>query len=375
MSTVGARLYLGFALLLAMILLLAGVVAYESYRIAEVNLERQQWASDTHQRVDDLEIDLLNMETGKRGYLLNGQEVFLEPYEQGRRDFERELEEAREINVAADTEVLDPQTLNELGAQYRVVLDLFEQQIATRRAGATDPEALKLAEGKAEMDNARQMIARLQEQARESQQTAREGTQAAVRRETVLAVLLGTLAVLTVLGSVLYVRRGVISPLQRLREGAMKVGEGDLGHRIDLHSGDELGAVAAAFNGMLDRRQEAEGALQESERRFATLLSNAPTMVYRCANEPGRPLEFVSAYVYELTGHPAVDFLEDGLQYESLIVEEDRKRVWDEVQAGLAARERFRISYAIRHRNGAVRRVEEYGQGIFGEDGTVLAIE
>ncbi|MBA3795155.1 MAG: CHASE3 domain-containing protein, partial [Rubrobacter sp.] len=129
LSTVRARLYLGFALLLAMILLLAGVVAYESYRIAEVNLERQERASDMHQRVDDLEIDLLNMETGKRGYLLNGEESFLEPYEQGRRDFEGELEEAREINAAADTEVLDPRTLNELEAQYRVVLDLFEQQI------------------------------------------------------------------------------------------------------------------------------------------------------------------------------------------------------------------------------------------------------
>ena len=94
LSTVRGRLYLGFALLLAMILLLAGVVAYESYRIAEVNLERQKQASELHQRVDDLEIDLLNMETGKRGYLLNGEESFLEPYERGRRDFEGELEEA-----------------------------------------------------------------------------------------------------------------------------------------------------------------------------------------------------------------------------------------------------------------------------------------
>ena len=112
LSTVRARLYLGFALLLAMILLPASVVAYESYRIAEVNLERQVRAADLHQRVDDLQIDPLNMETGKRG-------------------------------------------------------------------------------------------------------------------------------------SVLYVRRGVISPLQKLREGATMVGEGDLGHRIDLRSRDELGAVAA----------------------------------------------------------------------------------------------------------------------------------
>src|SRR5918997_1713803 len=282
LSTVRARLYLGFALLLAVILLLAGVVAYESYKIAAVNLERQERAVDLHQRVDDLEIDLLSMETGKRGYLLNGEESFLEPYEQGRRDFERELRAAREINAAANGGALDPQTLNELEAQYRVVLDLFQQQIETRRTGATSPEALKLSQGKAEMDNAREILSRLQSQARASQREAREGTQDAVRRETVLAILLGTLAVLTVLGSVLYVRRGVISPLQRLREGATKVGAGDLGHRIDLRSGDELGAVAVAFNEMLDRQQEAQGALRESERRFSTLLSNAPTMVYRC---------------------------------------------------------------------------------------------
>ena len=77
LSTVRGRLYLGFALLLAMILLLAGVVAFESYRISAVNLEYQERAVNLHQRVDDLEIDLLNMETGKRGYLLNGQESFL----------------------------------------------------------------------------------------------------------------------------------------------------------------------------------------------------------------------------------------------------------------------------------------------------------
>ena len=301
LSTVRGRLYLGFALPLAMILLLAGVVAYESYRISAVNLVYQEQAVDLHQRVDDLEIDLLNMETGKRGYLLNGEESFLEPYEQGRRDFEGELEEARRINAAADTEVLDPRTLNELEAQYRVVLDLFERQIATRRAGATSPEALKLGQGRAEMNSAKEIMARLQEQARESQGEARDGTQAAVRRETTLAILLGTLAVLTVLGSVLYVRGGVISPLQKLREGATRVGAGDLGHRIDLRSGDELGAVAAALNGMLDRRQEAEGALKENEKRFrqlfdqsvdALIIHDASGNIVDCNAEAGRALGY-----------------------------------------------------------------------------------
>lgn len=79
LGTIRARLNLAFALLLAMILLLAGLVAYESYRISAINLERQAQASDLRQRVDALETDLLNMETGKRGYLLDGEEEFLEP--------------------------------------------------------------------------------------------------------------------------------------------------------------------------------------------------------------------------------------------------------------------------------------------------------
>lgn len=274
LGTVRARLTLGFALLLAMILLLAGFVTFESYRVSQVRLERQAQAADLFQFAEELESDLLNIETGKRGFLLNGAESFLEPYDTGRRDFERDLEAAREINAQNEGSV-DTRTLDEIEAQYRDILDLFEEQIAARRAGETSPEALRLSEGKAEMDSARVVLDRLQAQAEASRQEAREDSQAAVIREAVLAVLLGTLALITVLASMLYVRRSVIRPLQELREGARRVGEGDLDHRIGLSSTDELGAVAASFNDMLDRRREAAAALAESEERFRGLSDAA----------------------------------------------------------------------------------------------------
>ena len=211
-----------------------------------------------------------------------------------------------------------------------------------------------------------------EQQLEDSERAAEEAIRGAYL--TLAILLIGGLLV-GILAAYL-INRGIISSVRGLREGAERVGRGDLGHRIELGTTDELGTVAAAFNGMLDRRQQAEEALQESERRFATLLSNAPIMVYRCANEPGYPLEFVSDYVSELTGHPPAAFLgEDGLQYESLIVEEDRGMVWEAVQDALAAREHFRISHSICHRDGTTRRVEEFGQGIFDEDGGVLAIE
>lgn len=95
LKTIQARLNLGFALLLAMLLLLAGLVTSESYKISSNYLEHQQQAGDLAQYAEQVEIDLLNIETGKRGYLLEGEEEFLQPFEVGKQDFERNLEEAR----------------------------------------------------------------------------------------------------------------------------------------------------------------------------------------------------------------------------------------------------------------------------------------
>jgi diguanylate cyclase (GGDEF)-like protein/PAS domain S-box-containing protein len=140
-----------------------------------------------------------------------------------------------------------------------------------------------------------------------------------------------------------------------------------------LHDPDVRGVVVHTRD--VTERKATEEALEESERRYATLLSNEPALVYRCLNEPDWPLVFVSDYALELTGYPPGELVAGGVSYGGLILEEDRGTVWEEVQAALAERRRFKLRYAIRRRDGAVRHVEEYGQGIYGEDDRVEAIE
>jgi diguanylate cyclase (GGDEF)-like protein/PAS domain S-box-containing protein len=118
-----------------------------------------------------------------------------------------------------------------------------------------------------------------------------------------------------------------------------------------------------------------EKALKESERRLSTLLANAPAYLYRCLNKPGWPNEFVSDYAYELTGYSPEELTNGSVMFGDLIVEEDRERVWEEVQTALAERKRFGLRYAIHRRDGELRYVEEHGQGVFGEDGEVVALE
>jgi CHASE3 domain sensor protein len=228
-----------------MLLLLAGLVTYESYKISSNYLERQQQAGDLAQYAEQVEIDLLNMETGKRGYLLNGEEEFLEPFQLGQQDFEEDLDEARRINTRGGGNIVDPGTLDEIEAQYEVILPLFEEQIAAKREGNTDPEALRLSEGKTEADQARQSLDRFGDQALASRTDARQSTQDAVRAETLLSAGLGSLALLTGLAFLLYVSRGLIAPLRKLRDEALSTAR----HLEEKSSNEELENQTNAFEG------------------------------------------------------------------------------------------------------------------------------
>ncbi|WP_166177359.1 PAS domain-containing protein [Rubrobacter tropicus] len=123
-------------------------------------------------------------------------------------------------------------------------------------------------------------------------------------------------------------------------------------------------------------RREAEEAAREGERRLASVISNAHAYAYRCLNEPGWPNEYASDYALELTGYPPEDLLVGGkVQLGDLIVEEDRQRVWDGVQEAIAEGRGFELRYAIRRSDGRIRHVREYGQGVYGEGGEVVALE
>ncbi len=59
-------------------------------------------------------------------------------------------------------------------------------------------------------------------------------------------------------------RKTILQPVQALRDGAEKIGNGDLNHRIPLYQSDEIGAVAGAFNEMAQRLFDREDALKQA---------------------------------------------------------------------------------------------------------------
>ena len=127
----------------------------------------------------------------------------------------------------------------------------------------------------------------------------------------------------------------------------------------------------------LTERVATEQELQEAQRTLSTLLKNLPGMVYRCENDRDWTLEFISPSCQDLTGYPPEKFVQSReVSYgRDVMFQEDRERVWQEVQEALKDRKPFQSSYRIRTVEGSVKWVWEQGCGIFSEAGEVVGIE
>lgn len=118
-----------------------------------------------------------------------------------------------------------------------------------------------------------------------------------------------------------------------------------------------------------------EHRLEESQRRFRTLLSNVPGMAYRCRNERSWPMLFVSDDAVEITGYSQSELVDGEVSYgEDVIHPEDQERIWDAVQSALEAGEPFRVEYRIQTADDEERWVWEQGQGVY-ENGEPVVVE
>jgi len=112
-----------------------------------------------------------------------------------------------------------------------------------------------------------------------------------------------------------------------------------------------------------------------SKRTLSTLIGNLQGMAYRCKNDTDWSMEFVSQGCVELTGYSNQDLINNHPAYESVITEQYKKMVWEQVQTALQNHHTFNISYQIKTKEGLIKDVTERGIGIYNELGNIEAIE
>ena len=83
--------------------------------------------------------------------------------------------------------------------------------------------------------------------------------QASIQR----SLLLLAVGVALAIGASLLLARRMVRPIQALQLGAARIGGGELGHRIDVRTGDELETLARNFNQMTEHLQESYATLEQ----------------------------------------------------------------------------------------------------------------
>jgi len=111
---------------------------------------------------------------------------------------------------------------------------------------------------------------------------------------------------------------------------------------------------------------------RENHDKFKALVEAMPGVAYLCRNDESRSVLWLSPAVEELTGHCAQEFLEDRLSLVELCHPDDAAEASQLVDAALKAQQPFHLHYRLRNTDGSWRRIEEYGRGIWNDQGQLL---
>ena len=126
----------------------------------------------------------------------------------------------------------------------------------------------------------------------------------------------------------------------------------------------------------LSEKEVSDQALEESERRLSTLISNLPGVAFRCLSDSSRTMVFLSDGCEVLLGYSAGDLQANkNISYSKLIHPDDLERVQESVGQAIKEQRAYEIRYRIRTSVGQEKWIFEQAVGVPNSDGVVDGVE
>ncbi len=156
------KLTVGLALAFAILLL----VAVLSYSSLVRSADDRRWVTHTRlvlEGLDTFQIDLINAETGQRGYIITGDESYLEPYNDS---LARILQSFRELRELTADNATQQRALDHLEPLLTAKLAELQHRIDIRKEQGLTAAAVAVAEGSGKilMDQIRALAASMKQE-------------------------------------------------------------------------------------------------------------------------------------------------------------------------------------------------------------------
>lgn len=194
MWTFGKKMTLGFGLSFVLLIIVGAL----SYRGVEILTRTSYMVAHTHQSLDHVNslLSLLkDAETGQRGFLLTGDDAYLDPYRTAVTDIPLLLGELRSL---VSDNPNQQRRLNSATPLVETLLKLHKDRIDMRRQSGEEAalRLVRLGEGKRQMDELRRLFGQMEEEERsllkqraDEVESAASGVRQAITAGTVVGLL------------------------------------------------------------------------------------------------------------------------------------------------------------------------------------------
>jgi two-component system, OmpR family, sensor kinase len=271
-------------------LVVIGVILFAA---AAIVLERSIATSERKEqqaqlKLETFEFQVLNAETGFRGFGLSHKASFLAPYRQA-------FPAIRKLQPEL-TKLVDPEMRPYLREAFRVIyqwrLNFAEPSLRNFRSGrAAQARALiRAGQGKHRIDRIRFLVDKIR--TKEQEDLRRTGTP-----RTVLTVALVALLAVGLTGGILggrrvasVLRRAVVRPMSNLAAVTQRIRGGDLSARAEVRGAAEVAIVAQSLNEMAGEVEQVVGGLREVDELKTRFLSTV-------SHELRTPLTSINGYL------------------------------------------------------------------------------
>ncbi|HEY9762182.1 MAG TPA: CHASE3 domain-containing protein [Trichocoleus sp.] len=203
----------------AIVVVMMGIGISSKYSMNRI-VETSNWVSHTHAvkaDLKDLEKQLVDAETGQRGFIFTGQEPFLEPYNASIHEFGATVKELK--NLIQD----NPKQLERLDKVEELADDKYAELATTielKRQGKNQ-ELMALVvsgRGKQAMDQIREILAEMIREEDSLLSVRQKTAQDAIVRSDMVSLGGTFLAIGVSIGALVIISRQVISPIHRVAE-------------------------------------------------------------------------------------------------------------------------------------------------------------
>ncbi|MHC5851833.1 response regulator [Nostoc sp.] len=274
---IGTKIGVSFVLSLATLTTI-GLISYQSTNNLIETSRRENHTYQVLSQLEDLNLQMTNAETGQRGYIVTGEQRYLEPYNTAIQVVNQKVRELQRLtadnpNQQSRLDILQP-LIDQKLAELQETIDLRQNQgfEAAQKVVLTDRGKQLMTEIRKVIEAMKTEENRLLKQRSENAQGAAQQTIASIVYSIPLFSLL-----LALIG--LALTRHISVPLKQVSDLAEKMADGDLSVSLpDSDRLDEIGVLTRTFNQMIvnlrntTKKNEEQNWLKSNLAEFTQML-------------------------------------------------------------------------------------------------------